>query len=51
MKKKGGGKEDAKSSAAMRQTLNPDASIDYVTGHVMSVFSCNNTGINGDNFN
>lgn len=52
--KNGGGeeKEDAKPSAAMRQTLNPDASIDYVTGHVMSVFSCNNTGTpGGANFN
>lgn len=29
--------------ATMHQTLNPDASIDYVTQHIMSVFSCYDT--------
>lgn len=36
-------KEDVKPFATMHQTLNPDASIDYVTQHVMSVFSCYDT--------
>lgn len=41
--KYGSKKGRMKPSAAMQQTLNPHASIDYVTQHLMSVFSCNDT--------